>query len=61
VAESALGLKGRFLEKKFVLPIKSWFFTFFHFLFFFMVLYDVIFNGLLRSECEFFDFFQEIL
>jgi hypothetical protein len=44
VAKSAQGLKGRVLRKKFVLPIESWFFTFFHFLFLFMVLHDVTFN-----------------
>jgi hypothetical protein len=27
VAETAQGLKGMVLRKKFVLPIKSWFFT----------------------------------
>jgi hypothetical protein len=44
VAEAAQGLKGMVLRKKFVLPIESWFFTFFHFLFFLMVLHDVTFN-----------------
>jgi hypothetical protein len=34
VAKIAQGLKGRVLRKKFVLPIESLFFTFFHFLFF---------------------------
>jgi hypothetical protein len=33
VAETAQGLRGMALKKKFVLPIKSWFFTFFHFFF----------------------------
>jgi hypothetical protein len=33
VAETARGLKGRVLRKKFVLPIESWIFTFFHFFF----------------------------
>jgi hypothetical protein len=33
-------LKGMVLKKQFVLPIKSWFFTFF----LLMVLYDVTFN-----------------
>jgi hypothetical protein len=33
VAKTAQGLKGRVLRKKFVLPIKSWFFTFFNFSF----------------------------
>jgi hypothetical protein len=28
VAQAAQGLKGRVLSKKFVLPIKSWFFFF---------------------------------
>jgi hypothetical protein len=32
------------LRKKFVLPIKSWFFTLIHFFFLLMVLYDVTFN-----------------
>jgi hypothetical protein len=44
VVEIAQGLKGRVLKKKFVLLIKSWFFTFFHFFFLIMVLHDVIFN-----------------
>jgi hypothetical protein len=45
VVEAAQGLKGRVLRKKFVLPIKSWFLTFFHcFFFLLMVLHDVIFN-----------------
>jgi hypothetical protein len=43
VAETAHGLKGRVLKKEFVLPIKSSFFTFFHFLFLLMVLHDVTF------------------
>jgi hypothetical protein len=34
VPVAAQGLKGRVLRKKFVLPIKSWFFTFFIFYFF---------------------------
>jgi hypothetical protein len=34
MAEAAQGLKGKVLRKKFVLPIKSWFFTFFAFFFF---------------------------
>jgi hypothetical protein len=34
VAKTAQGLKGRILRKKFILPIKSWFFTFFSSLFF---------------------------
>jgi hypothetical protein len=34
VAETAQGLKGRLLKKKFVLPIKFWFFTFFIFHFY---------------------------
>jgi hypothetical protein len=33
VAETAQGLKGKVLRKKFVLPIESWFFTFFRFSF----------------------------
>jgi hypothetical protein len=33
VAETAQGLKGRVLGKMFVLPIESWFFTFFYFFF----------------------------
>jgi hypothetical protein len=34
VAETAQGLKGKVLKKKFFLPIESWFFTFFHSFFF---------------------------
>jgi hypothetical protein len=41
VAETAQELKGMVLRKKFVLPIESWFFTFFLLL---MVLHDVTFN-----------------
>jgi hypothetical protein len=44
VTEAAQGLKGRMLRKKFVLPIESWFFTFFHFFFLLMVLHAVTFN-----------------
>jgi hypothetical protein len=44
VAKTAQGLKGKVLRKKFILPIESWFFTFFHFSFLFMVLHDVTFN-----------------
>jgi hypothetical protein len=33
VAKIAQGLKGKVLRKKFVLPIESWFFTFFTFFF----------------------------
>jgi hypothetical protein len=44
VAQIAQGLKGMVLKKKFVLPIESWFFTFFHFFFWLMVLHDVTFN-----------------
>jgi hypothetical protein len=44
VAKIAQGLKGMVLKKKFALPIKSWFFTFSHFFFLLMVLYDVTFN-----------------
>jgi hypothetical protein len=43
MANIAQRLKGRMQRKKFVLPIESWFFTFFHF-FSLMVLYDVTFN-----------------
>ena len=35
MAKIAQGLKGRVLRKKFVLPIKSLFFTFFHFFIFY--------------------------
>ena len=38
------GLKDMMLRNKFVLPIESWLFTFFHFFFLLMVLYDVTFN-----------------
>jgi hypothetical protein len=41
VAKIAQGLKGKVLRKRFVLPIESWFFTFFHF---FFALHDVTFN-----------------
>jgi hypothetical protein len=34
VVKIAQGLKDRVLRKKIVLPIESWFFTFFHFCFF---------------------------
>jgi hypothetical protein len=46
VAKIALGLKGMVLRKKFVLPIESWFFTFFHFYFYFLLMVpnDVTFN-----------------
>ena len=45
MAKIAQGLKGKVLRKKFVLPTKSWLFTFFHFFFFLlMILYDVTFN-----------------
>jgi hypothetical protein len=44
VAKIAQRVKGRVLKKKFVLPTKSWIFTFFHFFFVFMVLHDVQFN-----------------
>jgi hypothetical protein len=44
VAKTTQGLKGRVLRKKFVLPIESWFLTFFHFSFLLMVLHDVTFN-----------------
>jgi hypothetical protein len=43
VAETTQGLKGRELRKKFVLPIESWFLTFFNF-FLLVVLHDVTFN-----------------
>jgi hypothetical protein len=36
--------EGQGAKIKFVLPIKSWFFTFFHFFFLLMVLHDVTFN-----------------
>jgi hypothetical protein len=42
-AETAKGLKGMMLRKKFVLPIESWILTFFTF-FLLMVLHDVTFN-----------------
>jgi hypothetical protein len=61
VAKTAQGLKGRVLRKKFVLPIESQFFTFFHFFFLLMVLYDVTFNVIAKTKCEVFDFFQEML
>jgi hypothetical protein len=35
VAETTQGLNDRVLKKKFVLPIESWFFIFFHFFSFF--------------------------
>jgi hypothetical protein len=44
VAKIAQRLKGRVLKKKLVLPIESWFFTFFHLFFWLMVFYDVTFN-----------------
>jgi hypothetical protein len=44
VTKIAQGLKGMVLRKKFVLPIESWLFSFFHFLFLLMVLYDATFN-----------------
>jgi hypothetical protein len=34
--KTAQGLKDKVLKKKIVLPIKSWFFTFFHFFFWLM-------------------------
>jgi hypothetical protein len=36
--------EGQGAKKKFVLPIKSWFFTFFHFSFWLMVPHDITFN-----------------
>jgi hypothetical protein len=44
VAETEQGLEGRVLRKKFVLPIESWFFTFFHLFYLLMVLHDVTLN-----------------
>jgi hypothetical protein len=44
VVETAQGLKGRVLRKKFLLLIESWIFTFFHFFVLLMVLHDVIFD-----------------
>jgi hypothetical protein len=44
VAKTAQGLKGKVLRKKFALPIKSLFFTFFYFFILLMVLHDVTFN-----------------
>jgi hypothetical protein len=41
VVEIAQRLKCKVLRKKFVLPIESWFFTFFHFFFLLMVLHSV--------------------
>jgi hypothetical protein len=62
VAETAQGLKGRVLRKKFALSIESWFFTFFHFFFLFMVLHNAIFKcDYLDPNVKFFYFFQEIL
>jgi hypothetical protein len=57
VAQTAQGLKDRVLRKKFVLPIASWFFHFFHF---FLLLMSPS-KWSLWFECEVFDFFQEIL
>jgi hypothetical protein len=50
VAKIAQVLKGRVLRKKFVLPMKSWFFTFFHFSFLLMVLHDVTFNVIVTNQ-----------
>jgi hypothetical protein len=44
VAETAQGLKGKVLKKKFLLPIKSWILTFFDFFLMHMVLHDLTFN-----------------
>jgi hypothetical protein len=55
VAKSAQGVKGMLLRKKFVLPIKSWFFTFFSLFFLLMVLHDVTFN----VNVKFFIFFKK--
>jgi hypothetical protein len=52
VAKVAQGLKGRVLRKKFVLPIESWFFTFFTFRF------PRSYARPLQSKCEVFNFFQ---
>jgi hypothetical protein len=43
VAKTAQGLKSRKLRKKFVLPIESWFFTFFT-IFFAHGFVNVVFN-----------------
>jgi hypothetical protein len=60
VAKIAQGLKGKVLRMKFVLPIESWYFTFFHFSFVFS--WFCIMSSsmwLLQFECEVFDLFQE--
>jgi hypothetical protein len=51
VAKAAQGLKGMVLSKKFVLPIKSLFFTFIHFYFLLMVLHNVTFNVITFFKC----------
>jgi hypothetical protein len=63
VAKTAQGLKANVLRKKFVLPLKSWFFTFFHFFFFFFSWFYMVSPSMepLQSKCEVFDFFQENL
>jgi hypothetical protein len=44
VDKTAQGLKGNIIRKKFVLPIESWYSTFFHFYFLLIILHDVTFN-----------------
>jgi hypothetical protein len=51
VAKTAQGQKGRVLRKKFILPIESWFFTFFHF-FFLIVLHDLKFFTFFHFQCD---------
>jgi hypothetical protein len=58
VAETAQGLKGRVLRKNFILPIESWFLTFFHFYFLLMVLHDVTFNVTATIQIEVFNIFS---
>jgi hypothetical protein len=62
VAKTAQGLKGKVLKKNFVLPIESWFFTFFQCFFLLMILHDGIFNLIAKNiNAKFLIFFQIFL
>jgi hypothetical protein len=60
VAKTAQGLKGRVLKKKFVLPTKSWIFTFFQFIYFLlMVPHDVTLNVIALMNVKFLIFVKK--
>jgi hypothetical protein len=53
--------EGQGSQKKFALPIKSWFSTFFHFFFLLLVLHDITFNVTATIWMWSFLFFSRIL